>query len=271
MSNQNDNNNNDNTTSNNPYEGMELFEEDIRRAELARESNKRARDDDDNENPESKRQREDDSNESDYVSSENSSEPEDSDSVSDNGEMSETDRINTKYSKRFDAIEDYKEKNKLLSEECIKDVMNKLDKDEELSTEELATLNRAFKLMDKSIPNDIDSLERMQLYEAFSGIVPSEISENNERIAYHEQRLAEYRARLDEINREKSEMSSNSDSSDSDFNNLSNAPSPDDDDSDKGNEDGSDDDNDGDDEDSGDDENDGGFDDFLPSFDFDDF
>lgn len=272
MSNQSGNNNNTTSNdSNNTYEGMELFEEDIKKAELAEISNKRARDDDDSEGPESKRQREDDYNESDYMSSENSSETSDSDSVSDNGEVSETDRINTKYSKRFDAIQDYKEKNELLSDKSIENVMNKLDKDEDLSAQELETLGRAFRLMDKTIPNDQDSLERMQLYEAFSGIVPCEISENNERIEHHEKKISEYLARLEELNKEKNEMSSDnesnhdSDSNDgsnhdnnsnnnsnenSDSNNLSNSNNP-------SNSSGPNDDD--------------GFDDFPPSFDFDDF
>jgi uncharacterized protein YktA (UPF0223 family) len=252
MSNQSGNNNN--TTSNDfndAYEGLELFEEDIKKAELAKESNKRARDDSDNDNeePEHKRQREDNWNESEDVSSESSSET--SDSVSDDGEVSETERINTKYSKRFDAIEDYKEKNKLLSEKCVEDVMNKLDRDEELSTQELETLNRAFRLMDKTIPNDVDSLERMQLYEAFSGIVPSEISENNERIGHHEKKISEYLARLEELNQgdnNNDSSSSDSNSNDNTNNNPNNSydsPDPNDDDD--------------------------GSDDFPPSFDFDDF
>jgi hypothetical protein len=90
--------------------------------------------------------------------------------------------------------------------------MNKLDKDEDLSTQELETLGRAFRLMDKTIPNDQDSLERIQLYEAFSGIAPEEISENNERIEHHEKKISEYLARLEELNKEKNEMSSNDDS-----------------------------------------------------------
>lgn len=57
MSNQ--NNNNDNiisNDSNDAHENMELFEEDIKKAELIKESNKRVRDsDDDAEEPESKR------------------------------------------------------------------------------------------------------------------------------------------------------------------------------------------------------------------------
>jgi hypothetical protein len=255
QNNSNNNNNNPSNDSNDTYEGMGLFEEDIKKAELAKESNKRARDDDDdNEELEYKRQREDDSNKSDDFLSENSSLS--SDSVSDNGEVSETDRINTKYSKRFDAIEEYKEKNKLLSDKSITDVMNKLDKDEELSIQELEILNRAFKLMDKSIPNDQDSLERMQLYEAFSGIVPSEISENNERIEYHEKRMSEYLARLEELNQENSEESSNNNysSSDNDSNNSSGSNNPSN--SSSPGDDGDDDD---------------GFDDFPPSFDFDDF
>jgi predicted RNase H-like nuclease (RuvC/YqgF family) len=208
------------------------------------------------------------------MSSESSFKSEDSvsdgDSVSDNGEESETERINTKYSKRFDALEDYKEKNTLLSEMSVKDVMNKLDKDEELSTQELETLNRTFRLMDKTIPNDQDSLERMQLYEAFSEIVPSEISENNERIEHHEKKISEYLARLEELKQENSEMSSDNDSSDSNStivpntNNPSNSPGSDDSSNLPGpdNPSGS----------SGpDDDDDDGFDDFPPSFDFDDF
>jgi predicted RNase H-like nuclease (RuvC/YqgF family) len=208
------------------------------------------------------------------MSSESSFKSEDSvsdgDSVSDNGEESETERINTKYSKRFDALEDYKEKNTLLSEMSVKDVMNKLDKDEELSTQELETLNRTFRLMDKTIPNDQDSLERMQLYEAFSEIVPSEISENNERIEHHEKKISEYLARLEELKQENSEMSSDNDSSDSNStivpntNNPSNSPGSDDSSNlpGPGNPSGS----------SGpDDDDDDGFDDFPPSFDFDDF
>ncbi|SRR6266480_1191514 len=267
MSNQNDSNKN--TTSNDyndTYEGMELFEEDIKKAELIKESNKRARDDDDNEEPESKRQKEDDSSGSDYISSETSSVT--SDSVSDDGEVYETERINTKYSKRFDAIQDYKEKNELLSEKSITDVMNKLDKDEELSTQELETLNRALKLIDRTIPNDLDSLERMQLYEDFSRIVPLEIGENNERIEHHEKKISEYLARLEELNQEKSKMSSNNDSSSSDndsnnnpsSNHPSNSPGPNDDSNHPSNSPGP---NGGDDDD--------GFDDFPPSFDFDDF
>jgi hypothetical protein len=53
-----------------------------------------------------------------------------SDSVSDTSSSSETEIINTKYSKRLNAIQDYKEKSELLSEKFITDVMNKLDKDE---------------------------------------------------------------------------------------------------------------------------------------------
>lgn len=172
--------------------------------------------------------------------------------------MSETNKINTKYSKRFDVVEDYKEKNKLLSEKCVTDVMNKLDNDESLSVQELETLGRAFLLMDKTIPNNQDLLERIQLYQAFSGIVPSKISENNERIEHHEKKMSEYLACLQELDQEDNKMSSNNDSSSSnndsdnnnpDSNNPSNSP---------GSNDGNSDDDDG-------------FDDFPPSFDFDDF
>jgi hypothetical protein len=111
MLNQNNNNDTANNDINDAYEDMELFEQDIKKAELTKESNKRTRDDsEDDEEPKLKKQKEDNSNES-----------------------------------------------------------------------ELEILGMAFRLMDKSIPNDQDSLEHIQLYEAFSGIVPSEIAENNER------------------------------------------------------------------------------------------
>jgi hypothetical protein len=54
-------------------------------------------------------------------------------------------------SKRFDAIQDYKEKNELLSEMSIKNVMDKLDKGEILSKQEFETLERANRLMDQDI------------------------------------------------------------------------------------------------------------------------
>lgn len=270
MSNQNDSNNNTTSNdSNDAYEGMELFIEDINRAELARESNKRARDDDDNEEPESKRQREDDSDKSDDVSSESLSVS--SDSVSDEGEESETDRINTKYSKRFDSIEDYKEKNELLSEVSIQDVMSKLDRGETISEQEFETLQRANRLMDQDILKDKDSLQRMQLYEDFSSSIQKEIGENNARIERHEGKISEYLARLEELNKEdndsfksdnesnrESNYNDNSNDDNSDSNNPSNSPGPNDS---SGPNDPSD----------PNDDDDDGFDGFPPSFDFDDF
>lgn len=261
------NNSNNNTTDNNSndtYEGMELFEEDIKKAEFAKESNKRAiDDDDDNEEPEFKRQKKDDSDESDDVSSENSENSSvTSDSISDDGEVSETDRINTKYSKRFDAIEDYEEKNELLCEMSIQNVMNKLDNGETISEQEFETLNRANRLMDQDILKDKDSIQRMQLYEDFSSSVQKEISENNARIEWHKEKLSEYEARLEELNKEDSEISSNNDSSD--FNNESNSdnnnsnPNSDNSSNSPG-------------PNNGNDDGDDGFDDFPPSFDFDDF
>jgi len=158
-----DQNNKTNTgnNSNDTLKGMELFEEDI--IEFTKESNKRSRDEEDNnsEEPESKRRKENNNNESDVSE----------DSVSDEGEEFETDRINTKYSKRVDAIEDYKEKNELLSEMSIQDVMNKLDNNETISKQEFETLNRANRLMDQDILKDKDSIQRMQLYEDFSSSV----------------------------------------------------------------------------------------------------
>lgn len=268
MSNQNDNNNSNNNTtsndSNDTYEGMELFIEDIRRVELTKESNKRERDDDnDSEEPKSKRQREYESDKSDDILSESSSES--SDSVSDEGEVSETDRINTKYSKRFDAIEDYKEKNELLSEVSIQDVMSKLDRGETVSEQEFETLQRANRLMDQDILKDKDSLQRMQLYEDFSSSIQKEISENNARIERHEEKISEYLARLEELNNEDNETSSdnesnleNNDSNDNNSvsNNPSNSPEPNDSSGLNNPSDPNDDD---------------GFDDFPPSFDFDDF
>lgn len=253
MSNQ--SNDNGNTTSNDfndMHEDMELFEEDIKESELIKKSNKRARDsDDDDEEPKSKRQRKDNSNESDDVSNESSSETSDSDSVSDDGEISETDRINTKCSKRFDAIEDYKEKNELLSEVSIQDLMSKLDKGETISKQEFETLNRVNRSMDQDILKDKDSIQRMQLYEDFSSSVQREISDNNARIERHQEKISEYQARLDELVQEKNEVSSNNKSNSNNnsnenpnSNNSSSSSGPDDND---------------------------GFDDFPPSFDFDDF
>jgi hypothetical protein len=250
--NNNDNNNID-SNNNSDYSNMELYEDFIK------ESNKRAREEDD-EGPEYKRQRENDGSGDDGILSENSSET--GSSVSDDGEESETDRINTKYSKRFDAIEDYKEKNELLSEASIQDVMSKLDRGEIISEKEFETLNRANRLMDQDILGDRDSIQRMLLYEEFSASVQKEISDNNARIERHEEKLSEYLVRLDELNKENNDTLSNksssgsNDGSDSDSNsdddnntgsnNSSNLPGPD-----NGNDDE--------------------FDDFPPSFDFDDF
>jgi hypothetical protein len=247
------NNNNTSNNSNDMYEDMELFEEDIK------ESNKRARDEEDDEEPESKRQREDEESEDDdiwrRISSETensvSDEGEESDSVSDEGEESETDRINTKYSKRFSAIEDYKEKNELLSEMSIQDVMSKLDRGEIISEQEFETLKRANRLMDQDVIKDKDSIERMQLYEDFSASVQKEISDNNAEIERHEEKISEYLARLDELNKENNETSSDNASSDS--SNVSNSDNP-------SNSSGPD-----------DVDDDDRFDDFPPSFDFDDF
>jgi hypothetical protein len=165
-------------------------------------------------------------------------------------------------SKRFDAIQDYKEKNELLSEMSIKNVMDKLDKGEILSKQEFETLERANRLMDQDILKDKDSIQRMQLYEDFYASVQKEISNNNKRIKEHEENISDYHELLDDIdqanNKESSDNDSsnfdegsNSDSNDNgnnDSNNPSNPSGPDDDDDD-----------------------DDGFDDFPPSFDFDDF
>jgi hypothetical protein len=271
---QNDNTNTSNN-SNDRFKDMELYEDEIKLdeaekkfyeefmkseefmedEEFVKKYSKRTRDeeDDDSEEPESKRRKGNDRNESDVSE----------DSVSDEGEESETERINTKYSKRFDAIEDYKEKNKLLSEVSIQDVMNKLDKNETISKQEFETLNRANRLMDQDILEDKDSIQRMQLYEDFSLSVKKEISDNNARIEDHHNKISEYQARLDELAQESDEMSSNNDDNNSNdesnhdnnsnnsngnpnSNNSSNSSDPHDDDDD-------------------------GFDDFPPSFDFDDF
>lgn len=278
MPNQNNSNNNSSSNdSNDTYEGAELFEEDIIEskfyAEFAKESEsdeeflrqfgKRNRDeeDDDDEELKSKRQKKDDVNKND----------ESEDSVSDEEEESETEIINTKYSKRFDAIEDYKEKNILLSEMSIQDVMSKLDKGETISKQEFETLGRANRLMDQDILKDKDSIERTKLYEDFSMSVQKEISDNNETIEHHEKKISEYLARLEELNQENSETSSNNDSSDSNStiipnaNNPSNSSGPDDPSNSSSPDDpsgspGPD-----------DDDDDDGFDDFPPSFDFDDF
>ena len=263
MSSQDNNNNNNTGNNNNSYEGMELFEEEIKfYEEAAKESNKRAREEEDSDNEElkAKRQREENWDENDDNASYGTWF--ESDSVSDDGEESETDRINTKLSKRFDAIQDYKEKNELLSEMSIKNVMDKLDKGEILSKQEFETLERANRLMDQDILKDKDSIQRMQLYEDFYASVQKEISNNNKRIKEHEENISDYHELLDDIdqanNKELSDNDSsnfdegsNSDSNDNgnnDSNNPSNPSGPDDDDDD-----------------------DDGFDDFPPSFDFDDF
>jgi hypothetical protein len=276
MSNQDNNNNNTvGNHSNDMYKDTELYEE----------SNKRVRHDDSKE-PESKRQRVDSSNNNDDVSNESSSVS--SDSVSDNGELSETDRINTKYSKRFDAIEDYKEKNQLLSETPIRNVINKVDRGETLSEQEYETLKIANRLMDRDVYNDKNLAEDIILREDFTNIAQKELNDNNERIAYHEKRLSQYITRLNELKEEDNEMSSDNGSSDSsnksnpnnDSNqnnsdnpsNSSNPSNPDVNHGDNSNQNNSDnplnasnpDVNNGDDDDDG-------FDDFPPSFDFDDF
>jgi hypothetical protein len=119
--------------------------------------------------------------------------------------------------------------------------------------------------MYKTIPNDQDTLERIQLYEAFSGIVPCEISENNERIEHHEKKISEYLARLEKLNKEKNKMSSDNESN------------HDNDSNDGSNHDNNSNNNNNENPDSNNPSNysgpndDGGFDDFPPSFDFDDF
>jgi hypothetical protein len=264
MSSQDNNNNNTNDNSNN-FTNMELHEDYIRE-----QSNKRNREEEDDNNEgesSSKRQRQSDGNENDNMLDENISESEHSseseDSVSDSSPSSETDRINTKYSKRFDAVEDYREKNELLSEMSIQNVMNKLDRGEILSEQEYKTLKRADNLMDQDILKDRDSIQRMILYEEFSDSVQREINDNNARIERHERKISEYHARLDELNQEDNEESSNNNSS----NNSEGSSSDNNDDS--NNSPGSDNPSDSSGSDGGD--NDDRFDDLPPSFDYDDF
>ena len=203
---QNNNNNNNNNTNNdsndhNDMAGMELFEEDIRaidefyRKLAEEESNKRAREEDssDNEGPKSKRQRED--NES--SNSDDEEESESSNSVSDDGGESHTDRVNNKYNKRFNAIEDYKERNELLSETTVQDLMSKLDRGEIISEQEFETLKRTNSLMDQDILKDKDTVQRMILYEDFSASVQRQINDNNARIERHEKKMSDYIAYLD--------------------------------------------------------------------------
>jgi hypothetical protein len=201
--------------------------------ELIEKDKKRKReeeDSDDNGEPEFKRQKVGYTYDSDYVPSGSSSENLDSDafsdSVSDDGEESEVARINTKYSKRFDAIEDYKEKNELLSENIIQDVMNKVDSGGTLSKQEYDTLDRADRLMDRDVYNDKSLAEDIILYENSCNITQKEINDNMDRIAHHERKLASYRSRLIELEQENSKMSSNNDSSSSD-NNSNNNSDPD--------------------------------------------
>ena len=135
--------------------------------------------------------------------------------------------------------------------------MNKLDRSEQISREEFEILKRADKLMDQDIIKDKDELQRMQMYESFSLSIQKEIGDNNERIERHEKKLSDYITRLNELNPEDNEISSNDSSSsnnesnsgnNSDNNNHNNP------DSNVSNTNANDE-----------------FDDFPPSFDFDDF
>jgi hypothetical protein len=151
----------------------------------------------------------------------------------------------------------------------IQDVMNKLDKGEILSEKEFETLKRADRLTDQNILSDKDLFISTRLYENFSRSVEKEIVDNHERIEHHEKKISEYLARLEELNKENNEMSSNDDSSDSNntivpnTNNPSNASGPDNSSDAPGPDNSSD--------APGPDDDDDGFDDFPPSFDFDDF
>jgi hypothetical protein len=286
MSNRDNNNNNDNGTSSGTFDHImnELIESDKKRK-------REEEDGDDNGEPEFKRQKVGYTYDSDYVPSGSSSENSDSDavsdSVSDDGEESEVARINTKYSKRFDAIEDYKEKNELLSENIIQDVMNKVDSGGTLSKQEYDTLERADRLMDRDVYNDKSLAEDIILYENSCNITQKEIDDNMDRIAHHERKLSSYRSRLIELEQENSKMSSNNDSSssdnnsnsnpdsnnDPDSNNSSNSPGPNDDSNnyDSNNDDSDNPSNSPSPNNSDDGHDDDGFDDFPPSFDFYDF
>ena len=282
--------NNNNGTSSGTFDKIinELIENDKKRE-------REEEDGDDNGEPEFKRQKVSYTYDSDYVPSGSSSENSDSDavsdSVSDNGEESEVARINTKYSKRFDAIEDYKEKNELLSENIIQDVMNKVDSGGTLSKQEYDTLNRADRLMDRDVYDDKTLAEDIILYENSCNIAQKEIDDNMDRIGHHERKLANYRSRLIELDQENSKMSSNNDSSSSDnnsnnnpdsnnspySNNSSNSPGPNDDSNNPSNWPGPNDDSNNPSNSPGPNNSDDGhvdddgFDDFPPSFDFDDF
>jgi hypothetical protein len=279
MSNRDNNNNNDNGTSSGTFDHImnELIESDKKRK-------REEEDGDDNGEPEFKRQKVGYTYDSDYVPSGSSSENSDSDavsdSVSDDGEESEVARINTKYSKRFDAIEDYKEKNELLSENIIQDVMNKVDSGGTLSKQEYDTLERADRLMDRDVYNDKSLAEDIILYENSCNITQKEIDDNMDRIAHHERKLSSYRSRLIELEQENSKMSFNNDSpsydnnsnNNYDSNNSLNSPGPNDDSSnyDSNNDDSNNSSN-SPSQNNSDDGHDDGFDDFPPSFDFDDF
>jgi hypothetical protein len=279
MSNRDNNNNNDNGTSSGTFDHImnELIESDKKRK-------REEEDGDDNGEPEFKRQKVGYTYDSDYVPSGSSSENSDSDavsdSVSDDGEESEVARINTKYSKRFDAIEDYKEKNELLSENIIQDVMNKVDSGGTLSKQEYDTLERADRLMDRDVYNDKSLAEDIILYENSCNITQKEIDDNMDRIAHHERKLSSYRSRLIELEQENSKMSFNNDSpsydnnsnNNYDSNNSLNSPGPNDDSSnyDSNNDDSNNSSN-SPSQNNSDDGHDDGFDDFPSSFDFDDF
>jgi hypothetical protein len=135
---------------------------------------------------------------------------EDNDSNSelwDDNELDEEEKINAKYSRRFDIIEEYKERNEVLRSSEVKDVAKKLDSGEELNDEEKDTLDA---IIDNTMDQRFSKSAREGLFlYGFSEQVEAEITENEERIKHHEGKLEEYEKRLQDLESAKSKSKKN--------------------------------------------------------------
>ena len=85
-----------------------------------------------------------------------------------------------------------RKKNNLLSEKTVQDVMSKLDRGEIISEQEFETLKRANGLMRQDMLKDRDTVQHNILYENFSLSVQKEINHNNTRIERHEKKMTDY-------------------------------------------------------------------------------
>jgi len=126
-------------------------------------------------------------------------------------ELNEEEKINVKYSRRFDSIEEYKERNEILRSSEVKDVVKKLDAGEELNDEERDKLDA---VINNSMDQHFSKSRRdgLHLY-GFGEEVQTEITDNEERIKHHEEKLREYEKRLEDL--ESSRSNNNESQSDS--------------------------------------------------------